>query len=129
MSRNPEVLRDSPPEQRNGVKGFLSRHKGKILLGLGLVGSAYGLGKMGTTGMLSADSMIGKNAPKIASFLRPVSAHASRFTHVADGLLQRAPFGARWANTFQTPTDGTGREFIRKQIIDGETPLHPSQIS
>ncbi len=129
MSRNPEVLRDSPPEQRNGVKGFLSRHKGKILLGLGLVGSAYGLGKMGTTGMLATDSVIGKNAPKIASFLRPVSAHASRFTHVADGLLQRAPFGARWAHTFQTPTSDWGREQIRGEINSGAVPTHPSQIS
>ena len=118
MSRRVEVLGDAPPEQKKGVRGFLGRHWGKILLALGLM---YGAGKLGTTGALNSESFLGRNAPKMTAAIRPVSAHASRFTHCTDGLLKHVPLVNQAIGA--QPADAAAREAVRGHINAGTVPM------
>jgi hypothetical protein len=96
MSRNPEVLRDSPPEQRSGVKSFLNRHKGKLLLTLGLLGAAgagaYTLGGAAIKGTVyNMPSFLGERGAKLGWGL---TANAARFRYAIDGMRNLAPDAA-----------------------------------
>lgn len=115
MSRNPEVLREAPPEQRNGVKGFLNRHKGKLLLGLGLLGAGAGTYALGRAGMAgSFDAGVKNTFNSLPSWVqkptRFLSAQATRLPFAVDQLRGRyAP-------------DANLQQLYRERIAAGENP-------